>query len=62
LFFFFVGRGGMAGPWIAGIVNDWLGLRAGMATAAIFCVVMLLSLARIQQRLRTDGQAAKEHA
>ncbi|MCC8109773.1 MAG: MFS transporter [Planctomycetes bacterium] len=59
LFFFFVGLGGMAGPWIAGVVNDWLGLRAGMATAAAFCVVMLVSLVRIKQRMRADGLAAK---
>ncbi|MCC8116256.1 MAG: MFS transporter [Planctomycetes bacterium] len=59
LFFFFVGLGGMAGPWIAGVVNAWLGLRAGMATAAAFCVVMLVSLVRIKQRMRADGLAAK---
>ena len=49
LFFCFVGLGGMAGPWIAGVVNDWLGLRAGMATAAAFCGVMLVSLLRIRK-------------
>ena len=55
LFFCFVGLGGMAGPWIAGIVNDWLGLRAGMATSALFCLVLLASLFRIGKASRTDG-------
>ncbi len=59
LFFFFVGLGGMAGPWIAGVVNDWLGLRAGMGTAAVFCVVMLVSLVRVKQLMRADGHAVK---
>ncbi len=49
LFFCFVGLGGMAGPWIAGLVNDWFGLRAGMGTAAFFCAVMLVSLHRIKK-------------
>ena len=44
LFFCFVGLGGMAGPWIAGIVNDWFGLRVGMTTAAFFSAVMLVAL------------------
>lgn len=59
LFFCFVGLGGMAGPWIAGIVNDWLGLRAGMGTAAFFCLVMLLSLNRIRAGMAAGGTAAR---
>lgn len=58
LFFCFVGLGGMAGPWIAGIVNDWLGLRAGMATAAFFCLLMLVSLLRIRKGMAGTGQKA----
>lgn len=54
LFFCFVGFGGMAGPWLAGLVNDWFGLRVGMGTAALFCAVMLVSLYQIKK-----GIAAK---
>lgn len=57
LFFCFVGLGGMAGPWIAGVVNDRLGLRLGMTTAAFFCGVMLLSLWRIRKAM---GRATRE--
>lgn len=52
VFFCFVGLGGMIGPWIAGMMNDWLGLRAGMMTAAFFCAVMLFSLVMVRKRSR----------
>lgn len=60
LFFCFVGVGGMAGPWIAGVANDWLGLRAGMTTAAFFCAVMLVALARIRAGLRPTNDGGED--
>lgn len=54
LFFCFVGLGGMAGPWIAGVVNDKLGLRPGMMTAAFFCLVMLVSLLRVKKGMAAE--------
>lgn len=49
LFLCFVGMGGMAGPWVAGQVNDLLGLNFGMGTAVFFCAVMFVALYRIKK-------------
>jgi fucose permease len=54
LLFAFAGLGGAFGPWMIGIGNDWLGLRAGFGMILVFCVVM--SLAFFLLLKRTNGQ------
>lgn len=44
LFFCFVGLGGMAGPWLQGVLNDYIGVKLGMLTPAMFSVLMLVCL------------------
>ena len=51
LFFAFAGVGGMIGPWLMGLVSDWLGITAGFSLVLIYCSVMfgsLLVLGKIQ--------------
>lgn len=44
IFFAFGGLGGMVGPWLVGIINDALELKAGMAVNSIFCVIVMTVL------------------
>ncbi len=48
--FCFVGLGGMAGPWLAGVINDFLGLRGGLSVSIAFLLLILVAL----QRIRAD--------
>lgn len=57
VFFCFVGVGGMFGPWFAGVVNDRFGVRTGITTPALFCVMMLVSLLFITKAMRTADRA-----
>lgn len=59
LFFCFVGLGGVAGPWFAGVVADSLGLRPGMMVSALFCVLMLVSLQRVHAAMRREAAAGE---
>lgn len=43
-FFAMGGLGGMAGPYLIGIVDDVFGLRAGMAVNLVFCVIVMAAL------------------
>ncbi|MDR1535399.1 MAG: MFS transporter [Planctomycetota bacterium] len=47
VFFAFVGLGGMAGPWLAGAVNDIFGLEFGLWVAAAFCLLQFVSIRRL---------------
>lgn len=58
LFFCFVGLGGMLGPWLAGLVNDWLDVRMGISTAAGFCFLMLVALVFIGRSPEAKQSAA----
>jgi Fucose permease len=58
LFLCFVGVGGMIGPWIAGQVNDALGLNFGMGTAVLFCAIMLFALYRIKKSISAPAKSA----
>ena len=40
ILFAFAGVGGALGPWLVGVVNDWLGLHAGFGMILLFCIVM----------------------
>ena len=40
ILFAFAGVGGAIGPWLVGVVNDWLGLYAGFAMVLLFCIIM----------------------
>ena len=44
IFFACGGLGGMAGPWLVGIVNEMFGLKSGMMVNVGYCVVMLMIL------------------
>ncbi|MCL2001061.1 MAG: MFS transporter [Planctomycetes bacterium] len=50
--FCFVGLGGMAGPWLAGVVNDFLGLRSGMSVALFFLLLLPAALLRIGKAIK----------
>lgn len=41
IFFACGGLGGMAGPWLAGIVSEAAGVKAGMMVNVFFCMVMM---------------------
>lgn len=43
-FFAFGGLGGMVGPYLIGVVNDFLGLKAGMAVNLVFCGMIAVAL------------------
>ncbi len=49
--FCFVGLGGMAGPWLAGVVNDVLGLKAGLSVSMLFLLALAGSLVKIRAHL-----------
>jgi Fucose permease len=58
LFFCFVGLGGMAGPWLQGVLNDYIGLKLGMLTPALFGILMLVCLFLIVKEERKKESAA----
>jgi FHS family glucose/mannose:H+ symporter-like MFS transporter len=37
LLFTFGGVGGMLGPWIIGVLSDWIGIQMGFGMIAVFC-------------------------
>lgn len=60
IFFAFGGLGGMVGPWLVGIINDALELKAGMAVNSIFCVIVmtvLIILMGSKTRIRETEEA-----
>lgn len=44
IFLGFGGVGGMAGPYLIGVVNDLFGMKAGMAIDLVFCAVVVTAL------------------
>lgn len=46
LYFAFGGLGGMFGPWIMGTVIDYWGIKQGMVLAALFCIIIFLTIIR----------------
>lgn len=44
IFFAFGGLGGMAGPWLIGVMNDVFGLKSGMAVNIVFCIIVMTAL------------------
>ncbi len=49
IFFACGGLGGMAGPWLVGIVSETAGLKAGMMINVGYCLVMLASVAMLMR-------------
>lgn len=40
LLFTFAGVGGMLGPWLVGILSDWMGIQLGFSVILVFCIGM----------------------
>lgn len=40
LLFTFAGVGGMFGPWLVGILSDWMGIQLGFGVILVFCIGM----------------------
>ncbi len=56
LFFAFGGVGGMLGPWLIGLLSDWLGITAGFGLVLVYCVVTFGTLVTLM--LMKDKQGA----
>lgn len=52
LFYGAGGLGGAVGPWVSGIFNDLLGLKAGMAAVLVFCLIFFLCIATVMKAQR----------
>jgi FHS family glucose/mannose:H+ symporter-like MFS transporter len=50
LLFTFAGVGGMLGPWLIGLVSDWMGLTWGFSVLLVFCAVMWGSLVILKRQ------------
>jgi fucose permease len=52
LLFTFAGVGGMFGPWLVGIISDWIGIQLGFGMILIYCISMSLifGLLMVKQR------------
>ena len=61
LFYGAGGLGGAVGPWIAGLLNDLLGLKAGMAVNLCFCLVLFVCIAAYlkSQSLRSFAESSR---
>jgi fucose permease len=42
LLFTFAGVGGMVGPWLVGILSDWIGIQLGFGVILVFCMGLSL--------------------
>ena len=52
LLFTFAGVGGMLGPWLVGILSDWMGIQLGFGVILVFCLgmSMIFGLLLIKQK------------
>ncbi|MDR0361299.1 MAG: MFS transporter [Planctomycetota bacterium] len=46
----FIGVGGMAGPWLIGLLNDAAGIGLGLGASAFFCLLIALALGILGSR------------
>lgn len=44
LLFTFAGLGGMLGPWLIGVLSDWMTINLGFGIITLFCVLVCLTL------------------
>lgn len=50
------GVGGMAGPWLTGMLSDWGGPRVGMGVNAVFCLIIAVCAFLFQTPEREHGE------